>query len=59
MKKYMTFDAFLRDTLFEYERILWESTLENIDPSEPVLPFEDFMKKIEDRIQSREKSGDD
>ena len=59
MKEYMTFDEALTEVLYERERILYESAVNNSELSSPPMSFDDFMKKIKTAKERMEKEEND
>ena len=55
----MTFDEALTEVLYERERILYDSAVNNSDLSSPPMSFDDFMKKIKAAKERMEKEEND
>ena len=55
MKEYMTFDEALTEVLYERERILYESAVNNPELSSPNMGFDEFMEKLKSAKERMEK----
>ena len=55
MKEYMTFDEALTEVLYERERILYESAVNNSELSSPNMGFDEFMEKLKSAKERMEK----
>jgi len=55
----MTFDEALTEVLYERERILYDSAVNNSELSSPPMSFDDFMKKIKTAKERMEKEEND
>lgn len=51
----MTFDEALTEVLYERERILYESAVNNSELSSPNMGFDEFMEKIKSAKERMEK----
>ena len=55
MKEYMKFDEALTEVLYERERILYESAVNNSELSSPHMGFDKFMEKLKSAKERMEK----
>lgn len=59
LKDYMTFDEALTEVLYERERILYESAVNNSELSPPPMSFDEFMEKLKSARERIEKEEND